>query len=270
MTRRTGNVVKMAGSKYAASRMNATTHGILSRHAVLPWENASDYDCLLADLQAEYHPQGPTERHLVEELATIMWRKQRVLQAEAATFRRGLHEAMNPVLTKVVPRALAHAGIAADGERLVDAISATDADTAEEYADLDADQAMTERALELLARGTPDAYALALEALRDDTREWWADTVEADPDELDGEAYQPTAADLRRFLEDEVMPHHARCRRDLELARPLIRAQAFGEATDPNRLTNLARYETHLDRKLERTLAMLLKLADLRRSIPPA
>ena len=35
---------------------------------------------------------------------------------------------------------------------------------------------------------------------------------------------------------------------------------------DPHRLDKLARYESHLDRKLERTLAMLLKLQDLRRT----
>ncbi len=32
----------------------------------------------------------------------------------------------------------------------------------------------------------------------------------------------------------------------------------------------LARYEVHLDRKLERTLAMLLKLKDLRREVLPS
>ena len=46
--------------------------------------------------------------------------------------------------------------------------------------------------------------------------------------------------------------------------RPLVRTQVFAEAFDPHRLDNLVRYETHLDRKLERTLAMLLKLKDLR------
>ncbi len=54
-------------------------------------------------------------------------------------------------------------------------------------------------------------------------------------------------------------------RTELE-SRPLIRTQAFAEAFDPDRLGNLARYETHLDRKLERTLAMLLKLQDLRQA----
>ena len=48
--------------------------------------------------------------------------------------------------------------------------------------------------------------------------------------------------------------------------RPLVRAQAFAEAFDPYKLDRLARYETHLDRKLERTLAMLLKLQDLRQA----
>ena len=56
--------------------------------------------------------------------------------------------------------------------------------------------------------------------------------------------------------------------RELE-NRPLIRAQAFGEALDPDRLDRLARYEVHLDRKLERILGMLLKLQDLRRTITP-
>jgi hypothetical protein len=45
----------------------------------------------------------------------------------------------------------------------------------------------------------------------------------------------------------------------------LIRAQAFGEALDPDRMERLGRYEVHLDRKLERTLAMLIRLQDLRR-----
>jgi hypothetical protein len=59
-------------------------------------------------------------------------------------------------------------------------------------------------------------------------------------------------------------------KRQLELDhRPLIRAQAYGEAVDPDRLERLARYEVHLDRKLERMLAMLFKLQELRRVANP-
>jgi hypothetical protein len=38
----------------------------------------------------------------------------------------------------------------------------------------------------------------------------------------------------------------------------------LGEALDPDRLEKLARYETHLDRKLGRVLGMLLRLKELR------
>ena len=52
-------------------------------------------------------------------------------------------------------------------------------------------------------------------------------------------------------------------RRKALLNRALI-CQAFGEALDADKLEQLVRYEVHLDRKLERMLAMLLRLKDLR------
>ena len=44
----------------------------------------------------------------------------------------------------------------------------------------------------------------------------------------------------------------------------LIREQAFGETLDADKLEVLARYEGHLDRKLERMLAMLVRLKEFR------
>jgi hypothetical protein len=49
----------------------------------------------------------------------------------------------------------------------------------------------------------------------------------------------------------------------------LLRSQALGQALEPDRLEGLARYEVHLDRKLERTVTMLLKLKDLRGPVVP-
>ena len=102
-------------------------------------------------------------------------------------------------------------------------------------------------------------------ALREDTQEWWADVLASDPEELE-EDEEPATADvegLRRFLEEEVLPWLENRKRELA-NRPLIRDQAFGEALDPDKLERLGRYEVHLDRKLERMLAMLLRLKDLR------
>ena len=54
------------------SRFNALRHGILSRYTVLPWEDGAEYAAIVAALTAEHNPQGPTEEHLVEELAGII------------------------------------------------------------------------------------------------------------------------------------------------------------------------------------------------------
>ena len=55
------------------TRFNALKHGMLSRYTVLPWENALEYESLIQALVAEHDPRGPTEEHLVEEVAGILW-----------------------------------------------------------------------------------------------------------------------------------------------------------------------------------------------------
>jgi len=44
----------------------------------------------------------------------------------------------------------------------------------------------------------------------------------------------------------------------------LTHSETLGEGLPVHRLEKLNRYETHLDRKFERTLAMLVKLKELR------
>ncbi len=81
-----------------------------------------------------------------------------------------------------------------------------------------------------------------------------------------GKGEEPFTADaegLRGFLESEVLPWFEARKKELA-NRPLIREQAFGESLDPDKLERLGRYEVHLDRKLERMLAMLVRLKDLR------
>jgi len=75
-------------SSYDASRFNAVKHGILSKLTVLPWENQDEYDALHAAFVEEHRPVGPTEEHLVEELAAIFWRKRRLRLAEWAIAHR--------------------------------------------------------------------------------------------------------------------------------------------------------------------------------------
>jgi hypothetical protein len=69
---------------YQRSRLNAIRHGILFRHLLLPWEDRSEYDDLLESLVTEHRPNGPTEEHLVEELATLV----RTHRPHSTTLRR--------------------------------------------------------------------------------------------------------------------------------------------------------------------------------------
>jgi hypothetical protein len=57
-----------------------------------------------------HNPKGPTEEHLVEELAGIIWRKRRLRLAEAAVHHRGLQEARKPPLLGQRAKFLADAG----------------------------------------------------------------------------------------------------------------------------------------------------------------
>jgi hypothetical protein len=257
------------GGNYEIARFNALRHGVLSRYIILPWEDAHEYKALLEALAEEHKPDGPTEEHLVEELAGVIWRKRRLRLGEAAAHSRALKRSTDP-FRETAKAALINVAGDIDNQSVSDAITATEEQTAADLTDVESDRAMTEEALRLLETESSAAYTRALAALREDTREWWAEQLTWEPDdyEEDQDPYRADTESLKRFLESEVLPWYEKRQRELD-HRPLIRAQAFGEALEPGRLEHLARYEVFLDRKLERMLAMLLKLQDLRRDGKP-
>src|SRR5262245_43806664 len=193
MTKTTQTVPVESGST-DITRFNALRHGVLSRYTVLPWENSDEYRAVMEALVAEHGPQGPTEEHLVEEIAGIVWRKRRLRLAEAAVHRRGLEDTLEPY-RKTAKAALAHLDVSDESESASDAVRATAADTNEDMADMEADEAMTRRALDLLGSRRNDAYEAALAALREDTKAWWADVLRRDPDDIE-EGEEPATADV--------------------------------------------------------------------------
>ena len=234
------------------TRFNALRHGVLSRYTVLPWEDANEYRTLVTALVEEHAPHGPTEEHLVEELAGVLWRKRRLRLAEAAAHRRGLEGTLDSY-RETAKVALVHLEATDQTETVDEAIRATAADTADDVRDVQSDERLTRRALKMLGANRNDAYEVALGMLREDTQEWWAEMLGRAPHEME-EDEEPATADiegLRRFLEAEVLPWFERRKKELA-NRPLIREQAFGEALDPDKLERLGRYEVHLDRTLER------------------
>jgi hypothetical protein len=157
---------------------------------------------------------------------------------------------------------VAHLRASATGEELVEAVQATPEDTASDLAELAADEAQTLQAIAILQVGGKGAYKQALVLVREDTAQWCQQVLERDGAE---EAYSPDAAGLLRFLQEEVRPWYNGKREEVG-RRSLLLSQALGEAVGPHHLEDVARYEVHLDRKLERVLGMLLKLKEPRRS----
>jgi hypothetical protein len=149
---------------------------VLSRHTVLPWEDRSEYQAVLDALVAEHAPDGPTEEHLVEELAGIIWRKRRLRMAEASIYQEKLrHDATGYQTPEHLVGAalLPLTGSADHKANLPQALAATRTNTAGDLRDVKRDQAMTRKALNILAAGGQDAYVHAVAALREDTGSYW-------------------------------------------------------------------------------------------------
>jgi hypothetical protein len=255
------------GPGYVNVRYNALKHGVLSRHTVLAHEDGAEFGDLLAAMAAEHRPAGPTETHLVEELAGAIWRKRRVLQAEGASINRGLLAVSKARHDRPTdPDGPARAAVPFEPKmaetrlnfpvELAEAIREAPAQTRQRAVDAETGLAATLRAAEILRRGGGRAYDKALRALTAGSAESWAECLEDE----DGEA---TAESLTKHIDDFLLPL---CRgMVLEVdSHEAIKAQTLGEGLQAHRLEKLNRYETHLDRKFERTLAMLLKLKALR------
>ena len=264
---------------YEGSRFNAVRHGVLSRHTVLPWENKEEYATLLGALAEEYAPRGPTEDHLVEEIAGVIWRKRRLRLAEAASYRRGIEKATERY-SKTLDTALIQVERTLPVGPIMDAVTATPSATAKDLVEWKRREASARSALEILSAGKPGAYEAALGELDERTRTSWQEEFfpeledpdedkNADEDEDPNDECAPIlkadATGLAEYLEGSVLPD---CAMQLGYVenRSVIRAQVLGEALDLGRLAPLGRYEIQLDRKLERMLAMLLRLHSLRRS----
>lgn len=249
---------ELTPAAYEVVRFNAMKHGILNRYTVLSHENHADYESLVNSLMDEDLPVGATEQHLIEELASVIWRKRRVLQAEGATINKGLKElslSASTILPRAAPFEMGLTGENTDIRNLMD-LKPEDVTESQRAArhNLDA----TNKASAILRKGGERAYDKALRALLPDSRDWWDSYVEE-------AEYTADVEGLASFIAEHLSPL---CHQQEKESRhhDAIVNQTLGEGLQAYRLEKLSRYETHLDRKFERTLAMLIKLKELRGS----
>ncbi len=243
---------------YEPVRFNAMKHGILSRLTVLAHEDHAEFDDLLGALINEHRPKGITEQHLIEELATIIWRKRRVLVAEGAVINRSLQGiAKHGAESSIAAAAPFERGLASDKDDVRRAMLFSPDRMVEFKNEAEADQNGLWKAQSIIRNGRGDAYSKARRALSIESREAWDSRVAAGTS-------QPDAQSLATFLHDVLEPILSGMTKTAQ-SLPAIKVQVSGEGLQAQKLEPLNRYETHLDRKFERTLAMILKLKELRR-----
>ena len=121
----TAAAMQTPANSYEAVRFNAMKHGILSRLTVLAHEDGAEYADLLAALLGEHQPNGMTERHLIEELATIIWRKRRVLMAEGAKINEGLKSTLSSPKSVMPSAAPFQRGLSGENTDLRDLFDST-------------------------------------------------------------------------------------------------------------------------------------------------
>lgn len=244
-------------NNYAAVRYNAMKHGVLSKHVVLPHEDKNEFADMLTALAEEHLPMGPTEAHLVEELAGIMWRKRRVLQAEGAAINRGLRSVVTGAYSNPAKAAVPFGrGLSDKPTDMQNFMEATPEEVTQRQKEARYDLEGTEKAASILRKGGTTVYKKALKALLPDSRDWWKEFIEE-------EEYKPDTEGLTAFINEHLMPLCVSVKKEA-MHHYAIKTQTLGEGLKANRLEKLSRYETHLDRKFERTLAMLIKLKELR------
>lgn len=255
---------------YSLARYNSCKFGLRSEATLLPWENREEYEALHQALLAHHNPVGPTEEHLVSEVASIIWRKQRVLLAEGALYRKELAEDVDGSTHGLVKAALI--GKAPSYLQTGDVSLAVTVGPDEERQSLAAAQQALERVRRLRNKVAkePD-YATAFGMLPAELKEGYEGRIGSemeghipeggDPDMVYD--YGTEAADIVFYLDSEVIPALEAQTVQHRYVEDIAN-QLKGQAFNPEKLELIGRYETHLDRKLERMLAMLIKMQELR------
>ncbi len=248
-------------TNYEASKYNALKHGILSRYTVTNWENKEDYQMLLNSIMKEYDPKNLIEEHLTEELASIIWRKMRLRHAEITSLQSSLSQ-------NIKNKDFYSANTYAKDALLEESVRVKDFDIRQ--AILSTKEENNQKLIEVKKQlsccidsekilNKTNSYDDALLALHDKDREEWIGYYVNNNDMHN----LATPQSLLIYI-GKIKTHYKKYIYELK-NREKIKNQILGQSfLSTPELDKYLRYENHLDKKFEKTLAMLLKLKDLR------
>lgn len=262
-----GGAAKVIG--YDASKYNALKHGVLSKYTVMHWENRDDYNALLSSLIDEYKPTNATEEHLVEELAGIIWRKMRLRYAEMSSLQTSLSK--NIGVGFFSSKDCVKEALLSDKLKNFDikqAVLSSEEETIKELTRINNKLKCCLLSEQLITDS--NSYNDALVALdEEDQNDWINNWLGEDDDnrneeQFADEYYTASTGDLLLYIED-LKKRYGKSIYELE-NRSKVKHQTLGKAFFYDKeLNKYMRYESHLDKKFEKTLAMLIRLQDLRK-----
>jgi hypothetical protein len=251
---------------YDASKYNALKHGVLSKYTVMHWENGDDYDSLLSSLVNEHQPTNATEEHLVEELAGIIWRKMRLRYAEMASLQTALSR--NIGLEVFSGKDCAKEALLDKSDRteyfnIKQAVITSDEESKTELLEAKECLSYCLNSEQIILES--NCYEKGLNALHIIDQNKWQEAWDND-DEND--ISSATAEGLLSWI-DDLKEHYERRIYELE-NKAKVKHQALGKSFFYDKeLNKYMRYESHLDKKFEKTLTMLIRLQDLRKGHIP-
>ena len=241
---------------YEVSKMNAVRHGILSKETILPYENQSEYQNLLQTLITQHNPSNLTEEYLVEELVGIIWRKKRLKLAENATFKKFLSLGIRYDNEDAIKFGLVTESKHRNSYKysITNALTNTEEENINDLQELEACLETETKILENIKQS--DNFNSAINHLDAQMLEYWEYYLKQNS------SRKKDLETLIKFIQEQFIEERRNLIEEIN-ARPLIRTQAIGLALMPNdSYEKLHRYETYLDRKFEKTLAMLIRLKE--------
>lgn len=244
---------------YQIRRLNAVKHGILSKEAVLPHESKDEFEELLTQYEADFVPSNATERTLVEELASIVWRKKRLLKAENAKINNGLANALS--LSQRLLNSSSPLSLHIEDEKIEvrEFLKLSAEELEEKRKEMESEEQKRQQAAENLSQGGRNCTKRASECLGYFLLKLWYSYEYAQHDRYGLSVFLSEKAKTAIEETLSIIDHVSE-----------IKEQALGNAINQVNFDSFARYEAHLDRKYERTLAMLIKLKSLSGNVSPA
>ncbi len=273
---------RTAAGKKRSSR-NALKSGIFSQVVVLDGEPRAQFDALLEGFRDYFQPLGVPEDVLVEKLATLCWRRRRLLAAEGAEIRRGAEfiesnraSEWRQEMQQVEQDRQSAPPDARPG--LIDTIQnpnilARCIELLVELRDgIKTDGFDEEPDMGILEMIYGDERRVRVRQTLLDSYDSWVATSQTSEEVRKGEGYASPADCNRNFateidLEILRLEQFQRSQTSIEAARSELDRLGFN-VPESHALDRLIRYEASLDRSFARTLDQLERLQRIRRGQP--